>query len=44
MAWNDTDEGRRVNQAFANMQSTYNQVMPGHIQSLANLANRDIKG
>jgi hypothetical protein len=43
-SWNQTQEGANLNQAFANMQSTYNQVMPQHIQSLQNLTNRPITG
>jgi hypothetical protein len=44
MAWSDTPEGSNVNSAYEAFKTLYNQTLPNHIQNLANLAARPIKG
>jgi hypothetical protein len=44
MAWNDTKEGAALGDAFHQVQYTYSVRLPGHLQSLTNLASRPITG
>jgi hypothetical protein len=44
MAWSDTTQGAALRAAFQNLQTTYSQTIPGHVQQLQTAANRPIGG
>lgn len=44
MAWNDSQNGQNLQQAFDNLLDCYNRALPAHLDSLALLTVRPITG
>jgi hypothetical protein len=44
MAWNDTQQGVDLNNAFGQLLYCYQHALPSHLQSIKNLAQRPITG